>query len=108
MTVEAAFAILGLVTVVTALAWCLALIGSQLAVGEAARAAARVAARGESQVAIGSEAHRLVADASVSVRSDGDHIVVVVRRAVTLPGVFSRWGSLILSADSTAAVEPAP
>ncbi len=105
MTVEAAFAILGLVAVVTAMAWCLALIGAQLAVGEAARGAARTAARGESTVAVSDEARRLVPDAAVAVRVDGDHVVVTVHRSLTLPGIFARWGGIALRADAVALVE---
>lgn len=105
VTVEAAFAMLGLVAVVATLAWCLALIGAQLAAGEAARAAVRVAARGESSVAVGVEAHRLVPDANVDVRVDGDHVVVDLRRTVTLPGVLARWGGIPVHADAVALVE---
>jgi hypothetical protein len=105
MTVEAAFAILGLVAVVAALAWCLALIGAHLAVGEAARAAARVAARGEPSSAVGEEAHRLVPDAVVDVEAEGDHVVVRLRRTVTLPGLFGRWGTVAVRADAVALVE---
>ena len=105
MTVEAAFAILGLVAVMMAMAWCLALVGAQLAVGEAARAAARTAARGESTVAVSDEAHRLVPDAAVAVRVDEDHVVVTVHRSLTLPGIFARWGGFALHADAVALVE---
>ncbi len=105
MTVEAAFAILGLVAVMMAMAWCLALVGAQLAVGEAARAAARTAARGESTVAVSDEAHRLVPDAAVAVRVDEDHVVVTVHRSLTLPGIFARWGGFALRADAVALVE---
>ena len=105
MTVEAAFAMLGLVAVVAALAWCLAIIGAQLAVGEAARAAVRVAARGESSDAVGDEAHRLVPEAAVQVRVDADHVVVHLQRTVTLPGVLARWGGIALRADAVALLE---
>jgi len=105
MTVEAAFAMLGLVAVVAALAWCLAVIGAQLAVGEAARAAARVAARGEPSAAVGDEAHRLVPDAVVQIRVDADHVVVHLQRTVTLPGAFARWGGIDLRAEAVALVE---
>jgi hypothetical protein len=105
MTVESAFAMLGLVAVVAALAWCLAIIGAQLAVGEAARAAARVAARGELPGAVGDEAHRLVPEAVVQVRVEAGHVVVHLERTVTLPGVFARWGGVDLRADAVALVE---
>jgi hypothetical protein len=106
VTVEAAFALMGLLVVVGALAWVLALVGAQLAVGESARAAARVAARGEPVSATVAEARRLVHDAQVDVRVDGDHVVVDVSREVTLPGTLARWGSVRLEAESVAATEP--
>jgi len=106
VTVEAAFALMGLLVVVGALAWSLALVGAQLAVGESARAAARVAARGEDVSATVAEARRLVHDARVDVRVDGDHVVVDVTREVTLPGALARWGSVRLAAESVAATEP--
>ena len=108
VTVEAAFAIVGLVAVVLALAWCLGLLGAQLAVGEAARAAARSAARGDDQVTVTLEARRLVPGSSVVVRVDGDHLVVEVSRDVQPPGGLARWGSVHLSAESVAAREMTP
>ena len=107
-TVEAAFGVLALVAIVAVLAWCLSLLVAQLAVGEAARAAARVAARGEGSPAVAAEARRLVGDAEVEVRVEGDHVVVEVGRAVAPPGGLGRWGAVRLQADATALVEPAP
>ena len=108
VTVEAAFGILALVAVVGVLAWCLALLPAQLAVGEAARAAARVAARGDDPVVVSEEARRLVPDAQVEVHLDVDHVVVDVTRTVSPPGVLARWGSVHLRAESVALVEQAP
>ncbi len=108
VTVEAAFGILALLVVVTALAWCLSLLVAQLAVGEAARAAARVAARGDDLAAVRDEAHRLVGDAVVVVRTDSGHVVVDVSREVTPPGALARWGAVELHADATALVEEVP
>ena len=107
-TVEAAFGILALLVVVTALVWCLSLLVAQLAVGEAARAAARVAARGDDLAAVRDEAHRLVGDAVVVVRTDSGHVVVEVSRSVTAPGALARWGAVELHADATALVEETP
>ena len=61
VSIEAAFGIGGLVLVALCLAWCLALVGGELALASATRAAARVAARGEDVDAVVREAHRLVA-----------------------------------------------
>jgi hypothetical protein len=107
VTVEAAFGILALVAVVGVLAWCLALLPAQLAVGEAARAAARVAARGDDSAAVREEARRLVPDARVEIHLDGDHVVVDVSRTVSPPGALGRWGSVHLHAASVALVEQA-
>jgi uncharacterized protein YbjQ (UPF0145 family) len=106
--VEAAFGILALLVVVTALVWCLSLLVAQLAVGEAARAAARVAARGDDLAAVRDEAHRLVGDAVVVVRTDSGHVVVEVSRFVAAPGALARWGAVELHADATALVEETP
>jgi hypothetical protein len=108
VSVEAAFGIAALVLVLGALLWCLSLLGAQLAVGEAARAAARVAARGDDAGAVRAEAHRLVGDAEVVVRVEADHVVVEVTRSVTPPGALARWGAVRLRADATALVEEAP
>ncbi|MDA8436764.1 MAG: hypothetical protein M0Z98_12355 [Actinomycetales bacterium] len=108
VTVEAAFGILALTIVTGALAWCLALLPAQLAVGEAARAAARVAARGDDAAVVREEARRLVPDARVEVHLDVDHVVVDVTRTVSPPGVLARWGSVHLHAASVALVERAP
>lgn len=108
VAVEAALAAFVLVVVLLACAWCLLLVLAQLGVGEAARAGARVAARGENDASVAAEAHRLVASSSVDVRHDGDHVVVDVSRWVSPPGALGRWGSVRLRAEASALVEAAP
>jgi hypothetical protein len=108
VAVEAAVAVLVLVVVLLAAAWCLLAVLAQLGVGEAARAGARVAARGETDAAVAAEAHRLVAGADVDVRHDGDHVVVEVGRSLAPPGPLGRWGSVRLRARAEALVESAP
>ena len=108
VTVEAAFALLALVAVLIASIWCLGVLGAQLAVGESARAAARVAARGESPADVAAEAHRLVPEAEVHVVAAGGYLVVEVRRHITPPGLFARFGPITLSSTSTAAAEVLP
>jgi len=108
VSVEAAFGIAALVLVLGALLWCLSVLGAQLAVGEAARAAARVAARGDDGGAVRAEAHRLVGDADVVVRVEADHVVVEVSRSVSPPGALARWGAVRLRADATALLEETP
>lgn len=105
VSVEAAYGMAGLVLVALVLAWCLTLVGGELALASASRAAARVAARGESVEDVVAEARRLVPDAEVSVRDDGGHVVVECRRSVTPPGVLARVGEVQLEARSAAMVE---
>ncbi len=105
MTVEAAFALIGMVTVVLALGWCLGLLGAQAAVGDAARAAVRAAARGEAPSAVRDEARRLVPGADVDIRVEGDHVVVEVARSVSPPGALARWGAVHLHAEAVALLE---
>ena len=105
VSVEAAYGIIGLVLVALLLAWCLALLGGELALASAARAAARVAARGETVDAVAREVHRLVPDAEVGVRADGDHVVVECRRTVDPPGALGRLGTVLLQARAVAVVE---
>ena len=105
VSVEAAYGLAGLAVVAVLLAWCLALLGGELALASATRAAARVAARGESIEAVAAEAHRLVPDAVVAVRRDGDHVVVECRRTVDPPGALARVGAVHLEARSVAVVE---
>jgi Flp pilus assembly protein TadG len=106
VAVEAAISLLALVVVVAVLVWGIGLLGAQLAVGEAARAAARAAARGESSAVIEAEARRLAPDASVSVTVTGDRVEVGVARSVGAPGGLARLGTFDLSSSATAAVEP--
>jgi hypothetical protein len=102
VSVEAAYGIAGLVLVAVALAWCLGLLGAELALASATRAAARVAARGESVASVTREAHRLVPDAVVTVRTEADHVVVECRRTVAPPGLLVRLGTVQLDASSVA------
>lgn len=87
------------------LAWTFALLGSELALASASRAAARVAARGQGVDDVVAEARRLVPEAVVSVRDDGGHVVVECRRAIEPPGLLARLGSIRLVARSAAVVE---
>lgn len=105
MSVEAAYGMAGLVLVALVLAWCLTLVGGELALASASRAAARVAARGESVDEVVAEAHRVVPEAEVSVRDDGGHVVVECRRSVTPPGFLARLGAVQLETRSAAVVE---
>ena len=107
MTIEAALALLAMTVVLAAVVWALGLLAAQLAVGDAARAAARVAARSDPGAMVEAEARRLVPEAAVSLRSEGEHLVIEVRRVVRAPGLLARFGEVELVATATAAVEPA-
>lgn len=106
VAVEAALSLLALVAVVAVLVWGVGLLGAQLAVGEAARAAARAAARGESTAVVEAEARHLAPGASVSIRVVGDRVEVEVAREVAAPGGLARLGTVDLASSATAAVEP--
>jgi hypothetical protein len=105
VAVEAAYGLCGLVLVTLALAWLLSLVGAQLAVGEAARAAARVAARGESDSRVAAEGHRLVPDSVVLVERVGGRVRVAVRRDVRPPGLLGGLGRVHLAAEVSAIQE---
>ncbi len=105
VSVEAAFGIGALVAAALCLAWCLTLVGGEVALSSAARAAARVAARGEDVAAVAREAHRLVPDAVVTVRQVDGHVLVECRRSVSPPGLLERLGTIRLEARSAAVLE---
>ena len=105
VAVEAAYGLGGLVLVTLALAWLLSLVGAQLAVGEAARAAARVAARGESETQAAAEGHRLVPDSVIVVERTGGRVRVAVRRDVRPPGLLGGLGRVRLAAEASALQE---
>lgn len=97
---EAAF---GLATLVAALLLCLAgvtAVSMQVRCIDAAREAARLAARGDASAATAVAGRIGPAGAAVSVRRDGGWLVATVAaRTVLLPG-------LTIRAESVAAAEP--
>ncbi|MDH6243621.1 TadE family type IV pilus minor pilin [Mycobacterium sp. OTB74] len=99
VTVEAAFAVAGLVVVAVLCFGGLAAISSQVRCVDAAREAARLAARGDVRAA--EVAGRIgPTGAVVDVRHDGGRVVArVTARAPLLPGV-------VLRAEAVAAPEP--
>jgi hypothetical protein len=106
VTVEAAVALLALVGLVLPLAWLLGLVGAQLAVGEAARAGARVAARGDDGSTVTAEARALVPGARVEIRLlPEDRVEVLVHHVATPPGPLAALGGVELSASATALLE---
>lgn len=110
ITIEAAIALLAMVFLLIVLSWFLVVISAQLRIGDAARAAARVAARGESYAVIRDEAHRISPNSSVAVdrtgTGPGSRVVVRVTDHMQPPtGIFSRIGAVDLGSEATALLE---
>lgn len=100
VTVEAAFAVAALVAVVVLGVGGLAAVSAQVRCIDAAREAARLAARGDDGAAVDTARRTGPDGASVEVRRDGGRIVARVRvRALLLPGVT-------VGAEAVAVPEP--
>lgn len=83
MTAEAAVTIPGLMLVLGAALWALATVGAHIECIDAARVAARAAARGEPPSAVRSAAGRVAPDgATVTVRATGTVVRARVRAEV--------------------------
>ena len=96
---EAAFAIAALVVVLMLCVGGLGAVSAQIRCVDAAREAARLAARGDDSVAA-DVARRIAPDgASVHLRRDGSIVVAQVSVSVALPG-------LTVSSQAAAAMEP--
>jgi hypothetical protein len=106
VTLEAAVSLLALVLAVVALVWGMSLVGAQLAVGEASRAAARSAARGAADSDVVAEARRTVTGAEVRIVRDAARVEVEVAAVAAPPGLLGGLGSFRLTSRSTAAREP--
>ena len=94
---ETALAIPLLVAVTVALAWGLSLAGTSLALGDAARTAARGLARGEPPSDVLARARAAVPAARVSIMGAGDAVAVVVDEDVTAPVPILRGLSITLT-----------
>lgn len=100
VTVEAAFAVAALVVVVVLGVGGLAAVSAQVRCIDAAREAARLAARGDDGAAVDTARRTGPDGASIEVRRDGGRIVARVRvRAPLVPG-------LTVGAEAVAAPEP--
>lgn len=108
-TAETAVTLPALLLVVAVCSWALGLVSADLRCAEAARAAARVAARGESPAAVAdaasSAARRPV---GVSVTSSGGYVTVRVSFVVRppVPLLARLLPPSTVSADATARTEP--
>jgi len=105
VSVEAAMGMLAIFFALLVAAWCSGLLIAQLAVGEAARAGVRVAARGDAAFEVSAEVHRLVPEAEVAITHDSGDVHVEVSRVVQPPGMLRHLGVVRLSASSYAADE---
>lgn len=108
--VETAVMLLALALLLAVLVWFLAVLGVQLRANDAARAAARLAARSQPYADVRDEAQRIAPGVSVDVDREsapgGTRVVVVVRQRVSPPlGPFSAVGSLDLSGRASALLE---
>lgn len=107
-TAETAVLLPVLVVVLAAAVWVLACLAAQLKCLDAARAAARAAARGDTGVVVRDIAQRLApADAAVRVSSgDGTVRVLVTAQARPFGSVLRVLPAMSVSGRATAAVEP--
>lgn len=101
VVVETAVSLLAVVLLLGALVWFLVVLDVQLRAGDAARAAARLAARGQPDADVRDEARRIApgSEVLVSRRSTGEGVLLVVevRRRVEAPsGPLPSWGGLTL------------
>jgi len=97
-----------LLVVLGAAVGVLACVAAQLRCVDAARAAAREAARGEQPSAVRQAGQRLApADARVSLRADGDQVEVVVTAEVRpFGGALRGLPAVTVGARAAAPVEP--
>lgn len=110
VTAEAALALPVLLVVLAAAIGVLVCVASQLRCVDAARAAARVAARGDDAALVRSTAERLApADATVELRDGGDTVEVVVSARVRPFGAALRLlPAIAVRGRAVAAVEQPP
>ncbi|MEZ5118009.1 MAG: TadE family type IV pilus minor pilin [Candidatus Nanopelagicales bacterium] len=85
VTVEAAFAVPALVAVTLLLVWVVGIGTAHLRVGDAARSAARLAARGEPDARVLDAAQRSAPGAQLSVSRDDETVLVTVWHRVRAP-----------------------
>ena len=100
-TAESAFAILALVAVLVVCLAGLTALAAQIRCIDAAREAARLAARGDERAALHAARADVPTGAQVGLRRDGDVVVATVStKSALLPGIS-------ISADAVAATETA-
>ena len=106
VTAETAVVLPCLLVVLALLVWALACVAAQLGCVDAARSAARLAARGEPAAAVTAAAREVgPAGAQVSTSRSGDTVRVVVRARVRPFGRAVRLPSVSVSATAQALLE---
>ncbi len=109
VTAEAAVALPSLLVVLAAAVSVLACVGAQLRCVDAARAAARAAARGDDLSAVRAIADALAPGARVTVSEGGDTVEVRVQaRVEPLGPVLAGLPDVVVSGRAVAAREPGP
>ncbi|MEO5710338.1 MAG: TadE family type IV pilus minor pilin [Nocardioidaceae bacterium] len=108
VTAETVMVLPVLVSLALGLVWVVALAATQVRVVDAAREAARAAARDDGQASAVALGRRVAPDgATVTVREDGDTVVVRVRATVRGPqGLFAFLPEVEVRAEAVAAQEP--
>ena len=106
-TAETAVLLPVLVIVLVACVWVLACVAAQLQCVDAARAAARAAARGDAPVVVRDIGRRLAPDGAKVQLTDGDQTVEISVRAEVRPfgAVLSLLPAVRVSGSATAARE---
>ena len=104
VTAETAMVIPVLVIVLAMAIFALACVAAQLRCVDAARASARLAARGDSPAAVTAAGRQLAPrDAGIQVRTDGEHVTVeVTAEVMPLGGVLRRVPGVAVSARAVA------
>ena len=99
MTVEAAIAVASIVAVIVVCIGAIVSVTMHIGCVDAAREAARLAARGDATRAVSVGERVAPVGARITVREDGEFVVARVEVESPLPG-------LMLSAEAVAAAEP--
>jgi len=110
-TAEIAVALPALVLVLAVCVWALTVVAADLRCAEAARAAARAAARGEEPAGVTAAARRAApGQADVSTGTDGDLVAVRVSWTVrpAVPLLARLLPGMTIAETATARVEPDP
>jgi hypothetical protein len=108
VTAETVMVLPVLVSLALGLVWVLALAATQVRVVDAARETARAAARDDGEASAVALGRRVAPDgATVTVRQDGDTVVVRVRATVRGPhGLLAFLPGVDVHAEAVAAQEP--